>query len=619
MDLLYFDPVSSLPMPHLSFLMGQLVEASDMYIMRIPSKMTCGEMHSIETAGSKSDGTDVSIKNRDQSKHVIEYWSRYDAECPIMVMYPKSQFVEYESRVGQKPLGKIRAEIDHSRIHPGYCHLRHFNGQNDILHTGSDVISDTGIAINRAFLGYRCLVWPSCASEWAIRDTKTKWPTAETKRKIEAEGCMVVWRPHAKSKNPIYEWQFLFSNAEKMLFQDELSQHQKYVYDIFKILVDYQSKHLGVKLHTVHIKSIFFTACEAISQLMFDLSPGGCFLYMTGSLLECLQEHNIPNYFVRENNMIDHLEEDDVKKLIGVIEALRLFPLQSLTFLMGSKGYRRSWLVDVISKDFGSFQTNADLNREMCQLFFPTMIRYARKLSRQEHFREAYNKVEKSRLLLIMAPPGKDGNHPVVPNLGHLLRESLETEDEYTKSMMAQIVDQLADIKLYTKDTALKKIKDYTGGVDIGGYGNLNMPTESLGYPFLESNYLNKLGVEQHNRYHNDENASKLYEAAIDHLEAAMEEEDSKGSQENSLPKAVGLKIQHQANEEMLKLFYTNLSAACRDMGKKEKLRARMAKLEELCSNHGYRNLVALIMEMWEDLGESERGIEFYATVCDAK
>ena len=572
-----------------------------------------------ETAGGKSDGTDVSIINRDHSKHFIEYYKRYDAEYPVTVVYPNILSVESESSVGYLPLRKLRTEIDHSQTHPGYCQLRFFNGQDDILQTGREVLSQSGDVINRAFVGFRCSIWPSCALEWMTRDTKTQWPTTELKHKIKAEGCFVIWRPHPKSKDPQHEFQFLFSNAEKLLFREQLSQHQKYLYNVFKISVDYQSKHLDVKLHSAHVKSIFFSACETITQSMFEESPGGCFLYMIGSVLECLRNHNLPNYFAHENNMVDHFEKDDIKKLIDVIEALRLFPLQSLTFLMGSKGYRRSWLVDVISKDFVSFQTNTNMNRVIRQLFFPTLIRYARKLARQEYFREAYNKVEKSRLLLIMAPRGRDGNHPEVPNLDHILRDTLETADEYTKSMMAQTVDQVADIKLYTKDTALKKIKDYTGGVDIAGYGNRTMPTEYLGVPLSESNYLNDLGVEQHNRYQNYENASKMYAAAIDHLEAAIREEETSGFKENTLPKVVGRKIQLQANEEMLKLFYGNLTTAYGKMGDKERIRGRIPNIEELCRRHGLRNLVGLIMEIWEDLGESERGIEFHATICDAK
>ena len=595
----------------------QLVEGPDMYRMRIPAKMTCDEGSIIETAGGKSDGTDVAIKNRDQSKHVIEYYNRYDAECPVRVIYPNLQYVGCENTDGQKPLHKIRAEIDHSRIHPGYCQLRYFNGQIDVRHYGHAVISDTGTVVNRAFEGFRCSVWPSCASEWMTRTTKTKWPTPETKQKVEAEGCLVIWRPHPHSKDPLHEWQFLFSNAEKVLFQNELSKHQTFLYFVFKIAVDYQSKYLDVKLHTVHVKSIFFSACESIEPRMFEESVGGCFLYLIGSLLECLKEHNLPNYFVRENNMIDHFEEDDVKKLIGVIEAVRLFPLQTLTFLMGSKGYKRSWLVDVIAKDFCFFKTNADVNRVICQLVFPTMIRYARKLARQEYFRDAYNKVEKSRLLLIMAPPGKDGNHPEIPNLDHLLRETLETTDEYTKSMMAQTVDQMTDMKLYTTETAFKKIKDYTGGNDIAGYGNRKMPIEFLGYPLFESTHLNNLGMEQYNRFHNYENASKLLEAAIDHLVSSMNEPESKGGQDDTLSNSVGRIEQYQGYDDLLKLFYSNLALSYGKLGEKERMRVRMPKLETLCSHHGFKNMVAFVMERWDELGESERGVQFYTTFCD--
>ena len=616
-DPLYVDPISTLQMPHMSFLLRQLIGGSDMYAMRILPKMTCKETHRIETAGSKSDGTDLSIIHRDLTKHVTEYYSRYDAECPLMVLYPKSSFVECENNVGPKPPNKLRVEIDR-RTHPGYCQLRYFTGRTDMRRDGHPVFTETNIISQRSFPGYHCRIWPSCATEWITRNTKTNWPPAEIKKKIEADGCLVIWRPHPSSKDPKLEWQFLFSNAEKVLFRDGLSQHQTYLYDVFKITVDYQSKHLEAKLHTVHVKSLFFYACESIQESMFEESPGGCFLFLIESLLESLRKRNLPNYFAHENNMIDHMKDENIQQLIGVIEALRVYPLQALTFLMGSKGYNRAWLVDVISKDFITFQNNTDMNRSICQLFFPTMIRYARKLALTEHLKDAYDKVEKSRLLLIMVPPEEDGTHTEVPNLDHLLRETLEPLDEYTKGLMAQTVDEIANIKLYTIETVLKKVKDFTGGVDIAGYGNIQMPIEFLGNPHLESSFLHALAIEQHNTYRNYENASKMYEAAIDHLEKAIEPTATELRSKERKEEVITETVKH-AYETTLTQYYSNLAKAYTNLKKIENMRKRLPKLETLCKQFNFRKMVGFIMGIWESIGEPERGVQFHTSIFDSE
>ena len=548
-------------MPHMSFLLKQLLDRSDIYTLQITREMKCIDGNMIEIAGGKSDGTDVSVMNNEKSKHFAEYYSRQNTECPLVVMYPKQSYVECEGSMFQMTQPKIRVEVNPLITHPGYCQIKYFNGQVDMSRAGHKLSCPINSAVaHRGFEGFRCFIWPSCAAEWIRRKTKTKWPSTELKKKIEAEGCFVIWRPHPKSKYPEFEWQFLFSNAEKVLFRDGLSKHQRYLYDVLKIAIDYQTKTLDVKLHTVHAKSVFFYACESIQESMFEDSAGGCFLYMIGSLLESLRKRNLPNYFVRENNMIDHLEEEDLTKLADAIETLRVYPLQSITFLMVAKGYNRAWLVDIVSEDSTSFKSNADMNRLIRQLFFPTMIRHARKLANRESFKDAYDKVSKARQLLVMASDGKDGNSPEVPNLDQLLRDTLEPANEYTKGMMAQLIEEMTDMKLYTADTALKNIKDYTGGEDVAGYGNRKMPIELLGNPLLESIFLNDLGADQQNQFHNDENASKMYEAAIDHLENEIDNIDNNRDENNSLPTDIRRKC--KAYKDMLALFYNNLIKA---------------------------------------------------------
>ena len=143
------------------------------------------------------------------------------------------------------------------------------------------------------------------------------------------------------------------------------------------------------------------------------------------------------------------------------------------------------------------------------------------------------------------------------------------------------------------------------------------MPIELLGNPLLESIFLNDLGAEQQNQFRNDENASKMYEAAIDHLENEIDNLDNNRDENNSLSTDIRRKC--KAYEDVLALFYNNLIEAYRNLGKIEKMRARMPKLEMLCREYGLGKLATLVIEVLDALGESERGVEFCAAVCDSE
>ena len=609
-------------MPHFSFLLQQLVPEKEICHLQIPSKLfsRCKEF-TIEAVGSRADGTEVYMAQNNPSKRSLEYLRRLDTESPLMVQFHKKEFVERENDSSIMQLLTLRS--DSRFTHPGYCWIRQFDGGRDLILKGWPVGQDSPFR-ERAISGNRCSFWPLCAKKWLTRSKD--WPSKEIKERVKSDGCMLIYRQHPLSEVPEYEWQYLFSNAEKILFRCGLSQSQKYLFKVFKILVDYQTKHLDVKLHTAHVKTVFFYACEAIREAMFEESPGGCFLYLVESLLVCLRNGNFPNYFVEENNMIDHLERGSIQNLANAIESLRLFPLQCMTFLTSAKGYQRSWLVDVVLKDVETFKNNNDLQRAICKVFVPVMIREAKKLALHEKCYRSCDKIEDARLQLIMAPPNKFGKHIRIPNIGDMLRDTFESSNIHIKSLMAQTVSERIGINIFDKDETrcIMRVRDLVGDKDIGIYANIPIPDDIIGNPQQEAEFLNRLGVNQYNHHHNPECAAHFNAAAIDHLENALQNEsmDVTFIEDRDILRQVGNKRNRlfPGYASGLYLYYRNLELAYTVMLMLPKIRDRMLRLEKHCKiNPDYSDMVNFTVQIWRRLGEPERGADLQKFVSEIK
>ena len=590
-----------------------MVQDENICPLQIPSKLYSRHKDcDIDTAGGRADGTEVYLAHNKRSKQTFEFCQRFDAENPLMIQYHKEVFVECEHDPSHLQLLVFRADSRLTR--PGYCYIQKFDGGQDLWYKGYPITSDSHFE-NRAFHGYMCSFWPSCAKPWLTRSAN--WPWGDLKAKIKAKGCMVIYRSHPLSNFPEKEWQYLFCDAEKMLFRHGLSTHQKYVYKVFKIAVDYQTKHLEVKLHTVHIKALFFYACEEIKEAMFEESSGGCFLHLVGSLLECLRKRNIPNYFVEDNNMIDHFDRGAIQKLADAIEALRIFPLQCLTFLASEKGYQRSWLVDVVLRDVECFKKDCDVHRTICRVFVPVLIRQAKKLAFNEECHRSYEKVEEARLQLILAPQDKYGKHVGVPNLDDLLRETFASSDRYTKTLMAQTITERTEMKVFSAEEtgSIMKVRDLVGDKDIGDFAGIPIPDDVIGFPLEEAQFLNRLGVTQHNHHANYDYAAYLYESSIDHLENALQKEtmDVTFVEDKDILRQVGMQRNRLfvGYTSFLSWVYRNLEIAYSNMHMLPKICHRMQQLENHCKiNPGYLDLTDFTADLWKRLGEPDRGAQ---------
>ena len=157
-----------------------------------------------------------------------------------------------------------------------------------------------------------CKQWPSQAEEWLHRPRSSGWPSQQQIKHIEEMGCHAVPIGHPKSAERDDEWRLSFSQAERYLVQSlDCNQLMSFVF-AREVLSSIKVK--DDKICSFYVKTVFFWLCEenpanywkesTIVQTAVDVIK---------RLAKCLKDHCLPNYFVRNNNMIDHLSEKIVQ------------------------------------------------------------------------------------------------------------------------------------------------------------------------------------------------------------------------------------------------------------------------------------------------------------------
>ena len=172
-------------------------------------------------------------------------------------------------------------------------------------------------AADRDFVfALRCRSWPHQANEWLTRQRRNKWPSEKQVKEIESLGCLIV--PVASHLNKLvrdYEWRLSFSKAELKLVET-FTENIKLGYAILKALIKYAMKQKNLTMFaSYHLKTSLLWFTEKfglekvkhwnIEKIMRDLLE---------LLVEFYRNNSLPNYFVRDNNMIDHRKHEEIKE-----------------------------------------------------------------------------------------------------------------------------------------------------------------------------------------------------------------------------------------------------------------------------------------------------------------
>jgi len=169
---------------------------------------------------------------------------------------------------------------------------------------------------------FRCPEWPSVAVEWV--DRKRNWPPAGTIQALIQQGCAVVAKGFPGSETSHLEWRLSFSLAETELARN-LTPVQRRCYLLVKSII----KDLKCNfLPSYYIKCSFYWLLEEEKAYVWrNTNLGNCVLIALNRLVKFLQCYTLPNYFVRERNLLQTVPKEDCEMLSGALKGVIANPI----------------------------------------------------------------------------------------------------------------------------------------------------------------------------------------------------------------------------------------------------------------------------------------------------
>ncbi|XP_023933535.1 uncharacterized protein LOC112042725 [Lingula anatina] len=191
--------------------------------------------------------------------------------------------------------------------------------------------------------------FPHEAHEWLSRKRSSGWPSTEQVRTVKEFGCHLVPVANPGDRDSPTEWRISFVLGERHLALS-LNQGQRRVYRIIKLIHKQRLGDLGV-LSTYHLKTTLFWLCERIPQERWtEQEMGQRFYDFLDLLIDFLSKKCIPNYFIRENNMIDYMIEQLVNENVEILCEIRKNPKAILDEIKATYDLRFDLVEYLLSK-----------------------------------------------------------------------------------------------------------------------------------------------------------------------------------------------------------------------------------------------------------------------------
>lgn len=218
-----------------------------------------------------------------------------------------------------------------------------------------------------------CPVWPSIAKDWTSRARIEGWPSKALVEQIVQEGCFVT----VPAGNVCSS--YIFYNAEKRLFQEGLSSHQKYCFILLKLLC-FQTLEFEDRFNPLVIKHLFYHACGRVPSEYWQASPGACIMYMLAELHQCFVEGRLQHYFISSQNIIEDISRNKQSEIAGRLVLLRSQPILFLRKINEKLGYcsRGKRILDCVANDIMEFKASKNVKDSTIKVFVPCIVGLAK-------------------------------------------------------------------------------------------------------------------------------------------------------------------------------------------------------------------------------------------------
>lgn len=199
--------------------------------------------------------------------------------------------------------------------------------------TAVDAESHKGPAVQRSPLSeihmktdnvfaLHCQQWPDYVRQ--ARFKNSKWPSGQAIQQLAEAGCHVVPIGKHDSLTKSLEWRLSFSSAEKIVMHSLINSTQLHTYNMLKLLLSNLMKEHKVAdevLCTYYFKTVLFFAIEEEPECVWqEMKLLDCIHSVLSRLCNCLRSHSLPNFFIPENNMIQHLPIQSCNKVVDLIQ-----------------------------------------------------------------------------------------------------------------------------------------------------------------------------------------------------------------------------------------------------------------------------------------------------------
>ena len=166
------------------------------------------------------------------------------------------------------------------------------------------------------------------AADWSNRVASKNWPETRIVNEVLKGGFHLVPKTSMcadadadADSDADVDFRISFSSSQAIL-SHSLSNFQKECYHVFKM---YHYDHLRSKpavLDSYHLKTVFFWLLEEIESTFWcEENRASIFYLLMNKLLNHLRNHELPRYFIPENNLFQHLDGEELYRLEQVVES----------------------------------------------------------------------------------------------------------------------------------------------------------------------------------------------------------------------------------------------------------------------------------------------------------
>lgn len=219
-----------------------------------------------------------------------------------------------------------------------------------------------------------CPAWPARVRQ-RFKERNQKWPREDLLSQLERSGCHFVPIGFPRSPNKNAEWRLSFSAAEKVLVKS-LNLTQYHCFNFLKLMGRgrLQCNSEPKVLCTYYLKTaLFWTIEEEPEEIWVENQFLTCLTMILSRVVSFLRNHSLPNYFLPENNMIDHIPYERCCEVSEELQSIQtellyhVFCIVSLGFPVEEEGRVFAEQLSLVDKEtnFASEKDREIFNREL--------------------------------------------------------------------------------------------------------------------------------------------------------------------------------------------------------------------------------------------------------------